>query len=91
MSQKTMTERVPALITGVVERLFFTVLYGIIPDPTGVPTLMFTWIAAKVAANWGHISRLSHPLTTTFTIRALLAGLLSMLAALIGGVIVRGA
>jgi hypothetical protein len=81
---------VPPSATGLVERLFFTTLYGLLTDPSGVPTVMFTWLAAKLAANWGHISKANDPIVTTFTIRALLLGLLSMLAALIGGVIVRG-
>jgi hypothetical protein len=76
---------IPAWLTGMVERLFFTVLVGGSSDPSNVPVLMFGWIGAKLAANWSNPRFQPYPKARAFTIRALLAGLLSMLFALIGG------
>jgi hypothetical protein len=81
---------IPAFITGMVERLFFTVLVGGSSNPVAVPALMFTWIAAKLAANWKHPKFPPHPKARAFTMRALLAGLLSMMFALIGGWFISG-
>jgi hypothetical protein len=47
---------------------------------------MFGWIAAKIAANWGRKDAdPPYPNVRAWTIRALLANLISMFFALVGG------
>jgi hypothetical protein len=43
---------IPPWLTGVVERLFFTVLIGL--EVSGAPTSMVGWLALKLATNWNH-------------------------------------
>ena len=77
--------RVPPWLTGVVERLFFTLL--IAAGLTGVPTAMVGWLALKFATNWNHPAWKEVPTSRTFAFSGLLAGLLSMLFAIWGGLI----
>jgi hypothetical protein len=79
---------VPASITGMVERLFFTVLVAM--DASGVPTAMVAWIGVKMAANWNRPGRGDSSEVRVWAISALLAGLISMLFAYIGGWICSG-
>jgi len=84
---------VPDWLTGLIERTFFTVLIGASGSVTTiwiVPS-MFGWIAAKIAANWGRKDTGGDkPYTNdrAWTIRALLANLISMFFALVGGWII---
>jgi sterol desaturase/sphingolipid hydroxylase (fatty acid hydroxylase superfamily) len=77
--------RVPASLTGIVERLFFAVLVGF--QVSGAPTAMIAWIALKLATNWNNPKWNEAQRFRAFAYRALLTGLVSMLCALVGGMI----
>lgn len=86
---------VPPWLTGVVERAFFTTILGL--NVSGVPTAMIAWIGLKMVTNWNREG--AHPAPSDFVkqtrwirgaFTALLAGLVSMLFAALGGVICRG-
>lgn len=79
---------VPPWLTGVVERLFFTVLVGL--EVSGAPTAMVGWLALKLATNWNHPDWKDKPNARTFALSALLGGLVSMFFAMIGGLICAG-
>jgi hypothetical protein len=74
---------VPAGLTGVIERAFFTVVVAF--DISGTATAMMAWIGVKMAANWNATEQRDP--AGAFT--AVLAGLISMLFALVGGLICR--
>lgn len=78
-------EKVPPSLTGLIERLFFTMMVA--TDISGTAVAMITWIFAKMVTNWNRLGR-EVPVSRAFS--ALLAGLVSMLFALIGGMICRG-
>jgi hypothetical protein len=80
--------RVPAALTGIVERLFFAVLVGF--QVSGAPTAMIAWIALKLATNWNNPKWNEAQKFRAFAFRALLTGLVSMLCAFIGGLIAAG-
>lgn len=77
--------RISPSLTGAIERLFFTVLIGF--DMSGASAAMIAWLALKLATNWNHLDWKGNPDARTRALSALLAGLVSMLFALIGGVI----
>jgi hypothetical protein len=81
-------KRVPPWLTGVTERLFFTVLIGV--EVSGAPAAMVGWLALKLATNWNHPDWKDKADARTFALSALLAGLVSMMLALIGGLICAG-
>jgi hypothetical protein len=85
---KNGAKEVPSWITGSVERLFFTVLLGC--NFSGVPAYMLTWLTLKMATNWNHPDWKEKPDARAFALSALLAGLISMLFALGGGLICSG-
>lgn len=76
---------VPPWLTGVVERIFFTVLVGL--EVSGAPAAMIGWLALKLATNWNHPDWKEKPNSRTFALSALLGGLISMFFALLGGLI----
>lgn len=77
---------VPGWLTGIVERLFFTILIGF--GVQGVPAAMMVWIGLKLTTNWNHPRWKDTPEEwTVFAFTALLAGLMSMLFAALGGLI----
>jgi hypothetical protein len=83
---------VPGWLTGFVERLFFTILVGV--DVTGASTvaiagLMLGWMGLKLASNWNRPEQ-KDPIIRVYAFCALLAGLLSMLFAFVGGWICSG-
>jgi hypothetical protein len=82
------SKSVPAWLTGVLERLFFTILVGL--NVSGAPAAMVGWLALKLATNWNHPDWKDKPDARTFAFSALLGGLVSMLFALIGGLICAG-
>jgi hypothetical protein len=82
------THNVPGWLTGCVERGVFTVLVAY--DLSGLATAMVGWLAIKLAANWNNPARQNDPKIRAYAFSALLAGLLSMLFAVIGGMIARG-
>jgi hypothetical protein len=84
--------RVPPQLTGLVERFFFTVLVGL--DTTGaaiipIVGLMFVWLGLKMASNWNRPEQ-KDPTTRASAFASLLAGLVSMMFALVGGGICSG-
>ena len=84
ITKRTDVKTVPPALTGLVERVFFTFLVSVTPAGAG-PT-MIAWIALKMASNW---NRDNNDVNGRFhRIAALLTGLLSMLFALFGGLIV---
>lgn len=88
--------RMPAWLTGMIERIFFTILVTF--DVSGYPIAMIVWLVAKMAATWtgrgtprddseeevkrAHDYRISSSIT-------LMNGLVSMIFALIGGLIMQ--
>jgi hypothetical protein len=76
---------VPPWLTGMVERCFFTLLVAL--DVSGVPTAMVGWLAVKLATNWNHPDWKDKLDTRTYAFSALLGGLVSMLFALVGGLV----
>ncbi|SRR5207302_3230067 len=80
--------RVPAWLTGIVERSFFTVLVAL--HVQGVPTAMIGWLGIKLASNWNHPSAPKGPTTRAQAFLALLAGLISLAFAYFGGLICGG-
>jgi hypothetical protein len=81
------SKEVPPSLTGGVERLFFTTLVGANVD--GFPTAMMAWLALKLASNWNHRDMDNQPGARGLALSALLAGIISMLFALLGGLITR--
>ncbi len=79
---------IPPWLTGTVERLFFTVLIGL--EMPGIPATMIGWLALKLATNWNHPDWKDDPKRRMYAFSALLAGLVSMLFATLGGLICRG-
>jgi hypothetical protein len=78
------TSGVPSWITGAVERLFFTL--WVAWDVSGIGTAMVTWLGPKLLTNWNRFSsQHDEPRVRAFAFSALLAGLLSMLFAFVGG------
>jgi len=85
-------EFIPGSVTGILERTFFTLLVAF--NVSGTGTAMIAWLALKMASGWNSGER-SEPGTkkwidavnTSFV--ALLAGLASMLFAVVGGLIIR--
>ena len=86
--KKPSYERVPPWLTGVVERLVFCVLVGL--DVPGAATAMMGWLALKLATNWNRKDMETNAKARPFALTALLAGLVSMLFAAIGGLVCRG-
>ena len=79
---------VPAILTGMIERLFFTVLVAF--NVAGVAVAMIAWIALKLATNWNRNYWKKTSSARLYGFSALLAGLVSMLFAFLGGLIARG-
>ncbi len=73
-------------ITGAVERLFFTVAVAF--DFSAVTVAMIAWIAAKMLPHWNTKQQVDNIEAIGFS--ALNAGLVSMLFAMVGGLICRG-
>ena len=74
------------IITGLLERIFFTLLVAF--DISGTGVAMMAWLGAKMAANWNRQSNNDH-IVRVFSVTALQSGLVSLLFALLGGLICR--
>ena len=85
-SPEVLRKRVPPWLTGAIERLFFTVLVGANVD--GFPTAMIGWLALKLATNWNHKDVEKETNGRAFAFSALLAGIVSMLCSLVGGLFI---
>lgn len=76
--------RVPPWLMGTIERTFFTIAVG--ANVSGALPTMAGWIALKLAANWSNAkNNATDP--TLWATSALLAGLVSMGFAMVGGLI----
>ena len=82
------TKRVPPWLTGCVERLVFAVFVGL--DISGTAPAMIGWLAIKMATNWNRKDMETVTASRPFSFSALLAGLISMLFAVLGGMICSG-
>jgi hypothetical protein len=82
--------RVPPWLTGVTERLFFTIIVAF--DISGAATAMIGWITLKLVSNWNRTSPQSpeHEQWSAWAFSALIGGLVSMLFALLGGLVCSG-
>lgn len=81
--------KIMAFWTGTLERLFFTLLVAF--ETSGVPAVMVAWIIFKVAPDWDKLKKETtgeDQKGPAFT--RLLGNVLSMLFALVGGLICRG-
>jgi hypothetical protein len=76
---------VPPGLTGVIERLFFTVVVAF--NVPGAVVAMIAWLAVKMATDW---NRPGTPTTAAGAMSALLGGMVSMLFAVAGGLICSG-
>jgi hypothetical protein len=86
LPKDTSASQVPPSLTGLVERLFFTVAVAF--DLSGTVPAMMGWLAVKMASNWNRPGDggLQDP---RGAVSALLAGLVSLGFALVGGLICR--
>ena len=85
---KPKIKRVPPWLTGIVERFVFAVLVGL--DVPGSATAMMGWLAIKLASNWNRKDMENVVAARPFSFSALLAGLISMMFAALGGMIAGG-
>src|SRR6476646_4511744 len=85
---KESIKRVPPWLTGAVERLAFTVFVGL--ELPGAATAMMGWLAIKLATNWNRDDMQKVGAARPFSFTALLAGLISMTFAAVGGMIACG-
>lgn len=78
---------VPGWLVGVVERLFFVVAVAF--NVSGAAIAMIAWIAVKMVTNWNRVGQIP-PESPRAALTGLIGGLVSMLFALIGGLICSG-
>jgi hypothetical protein len=82
---------VPSWLTGIVERLFFMIVVASVGATAAGG--MVGWLALKMAANWNRSSGdglEGQTRRARGAISALLAGLVSMMFALLGGLVIHG-
>jgi hypothetical protein len=85
-------QRVQPWVTGVLERVFFTIAVGA-GVSSDVLTPMFAWLALKLGANWkwapdGETPKARRK-TVNYMFSALLGGLVSLLIAVLAGLFIR--
>lgn len=85
---ENLPKRLAPWLTGTVERLVFTIFVAAYPSAALGP--MVGWLALKLATNWNHPHWKEDPQIRTWAMSALLAGLVSMLFAFVGGQIAAG-
>ena len=78
---------VPPWLTGLIERLFFTIVVAV--NLPGAAIAMITWVTVKMATHWNKVSSSDIPNGRFLVFSGLLAGLVSMLFAMLGGLIIR--
>ena len=80
----------PPLITGLLERLFFTFLIGF--NVVGVPIAMMGWIAVKMTNNWASVMSYSdqRKILLPLISSGFMGALISMGFAYLGGLICNG-
>ena len=85
---KPKNKRVLPWLTGFVERSFFTTIIGL--GINGVAPAIIAWLALKMLTNWNSKVWEEDPKAKAFAFTALLAGLVSMFFAVLGGLIWEG-
>jgi len=80
-------KRVEAWITGIVERSTFAIF--IVLDISGIAPAMIAWLAVKLVTNWNRPDSTKSLIQKPFAFTALLAGLVSMMFAAVGGWFIR--
>jgi hypothetical protein len=85
-------EAIPASLTGLLERLFFTIVIGVrdVELTSEIPMAMVAWLGLKLAANWNRDEHELKDKSRAGAVSAALAGLVSMLFAFVGGLLCRG-
>ena len=92
LARRNERNRVPPSLTGHIERLLFTLIVAF--DISGAAPAMITWVGVKMAANWNSKEALEEAgveptarevLNRRFS--AILTGAVSLVVAVIGGVI----
>ena len=80
--------RTPLWLTGFLERVFFTLAVAV--NTTGVLPAIIAWLALKLAANWQNRDDIDGDAETkkNYKFSAIVTGLLSMLFAYIGGLVI---
>jgi hypothetical protein len=82
-------KRTSPWLTGLLERIFFTLAVAM--NAPGVLPAMITWLGLKLAANWNRtrtITKNEEVTIKNYAFAALVTGLLSMLFAYVGGLII---
>ena len=80
----------PPWLTGLLERFFFTIAVAV--NATGVLPAMIAWLGLKLVANWQLREDIPDPVTkANYKFTAIVAGLLSMLFAYVGGLVIQWA
>ena len=80
---------IPSWLVGLIERTFFTILVAFNLSATSVA--MIIWVAVKMLYNWDIVWRERENMTVrSLALSGLLGNIVSMLFALIGGLICRG-
>ena len=79
---------VPPWLTGAMERTFFSVIVAL--NISGAAVAMIGWLTLKMVTNWNRSGGSRDVKQVRLAFSALLAGLVSMLFAVVGGVICRG-
>ncbi len=80
---------VPGWLTGLLERLLFTWLVAL--SVSGTAVAMIAWLGIKLAADWSRPDgEMNVAIWRGMAASALLAGMVSMLFALAGGILCRG-
>lgn len=80
---------IPSWLVGLIERTFFTILVAFNVSATAVA--MIAWVTVKMLYSWDIVWRERENITVrSLVLSALLGNLVSMLFALIGGLICRG-
>ena len=79
---------VPGWLVGITERVFFTILVAF--DVSSTATAMIGWITIKMLTDWHRILKPDEkPWVRSLAFSALLGNMISLLFALIGGLICR--
>jgi len=78
--------RIPQVVTGTIERMFFTTCVAF--NVPGTAVAMMAWIAAKMATRWLQKERVKKELRT-LPLSAILGNITSMSFALWGGLLIR--
>ena len=83
-------DRVPyqPFITGIIERLFFAILIAF--NTPGVAGGIFTWIVVKMLSGWNRMTGGNETWRRALSFNALINSLISLLFAVIGGLIASG-